>query len=118
MFKIYIGIPFMLGLFFLSLIKGLKRSFSVLWSFIIASILSLIQFLPFNASSGGLSFLPVEVPREFIAQKALNLGFIDQRWTIYMTHHNYLRLLEYGILMTADSFMRCVRIKNFGCHPV
>lgn len=101
MFKIYIGIPFMLGLFFLSLIKGLKRSFSVLWSFIIASILSLIQFLPFNASSGGLSFLPVEVPREFIAQKALNLGFIDQRWTIYMTHHNYLRLLEYGILMTA-----------------
>jgi hypothetical protein len=118
MFKIYIGIPFMLGLCFLSVINGLRRNFSTLWTFIIAGIFSAIQFLPFNTSSGGLVFLPFEIPREFIAQKALALGFIDQRWTIYLAHHNYFRLAEYGILMTMAYLTAQFGIKLLGLSPL
>lgn len=118
MFKIYISIPFMLGLFFLSLINGLKRNFSALWSFIIASIFSLVQFLPFNASSGGLFFLPVDIPRNFITQKGLELSFINQRWTIYLQHQSYIRLTEYGIFMIAVYLFMQFGVKLIGLLPL
>jgi hypothetical protein len=116
-FKIYIGIPIIFGLFCLSVFNGFKKNFSTLWVFIIACIFSLIQFLPFNSSSGGLFFLPFDIPREFIAQKALNLSYIDQRWTIYLQHNNYIRLIEYGILMTAAYLFVQFGIKLIGLFP-
>ena len=117
MFNIYIGIPFMFGLFCLSFANSLRRQFSALWVFIIACVLSLIQFLPFNLSSGGLFLLPVEIPRQFIAQSHFNLSYIDQRWSIYMAHRNYLRLIEYGVLMTIAYVMAQFGIKILGLLP-
>ena len=118
MFNIYIGIPFMFGLLCLSFVNCFKRKFFTLWIFVIACILSLIQFWPFNSSSGGLFLLPFEIPRQFIAQPALGLSFIDQRWTIYMAHHSYFRLAEYGFLMTIVFLLAQFGIKFFGLLPL
>jgi hypothetical protein len=98
-FKLYMGIAVMLGFCFLSFFGVFKKNYSYFWIFIVAGIFSALQFLPFNSNSGGLFFLLLETPRGFISQKGLNLGFIDQRWGIYLAHHNYPRLLEYGIFM-------------------
>ena len=117
-FKIYMGIPFLLGLFFMSIPRIIKNKFTYFWMFVIAAVLSAIQFLPFNSNNGGLFFLPFEVPRGFIAQKALNLGFIDQRWTIYLAHHNYFRLLEYGLFMTAVFLIVQFGVKILGFLPL
>jgi hypothetical protein len=81
-------------------------------------VFSAIQFLPFNTSSGGLFLLPFDIPREFIAQGALKLGFIDQRWSIYLLHHNYFRLAEYGILMTVVYLTAQFGIKILGLVPL
>jgi hypothetical protein len=117
-FKIYMGIPFLLGLFFMSIPLFIKRNFTYFWMFVIAVVLSVIQFLPFNSNNGGLFFLPFEVPRGFMAQKALNLGFIDQRWTIYLAHHSYFRLLEYGLFMTAVFLLVQFGVKILGFIPL
>jgi len=117
-FKIYMGIPFLLGFFFLSLFGFIKKNYSYFWIFIIGAILSAIQFLPFNANSGGLFFLLFEVPRGFMAQKALNLGYIDQRWTIYLAKHSYFRLLEYGLFMTTLYLLVQFGVKLIGFFPL
>lgn len=117
-FKIYFAIPFILGLFCLAVFNGIKRNFSSLWIFLIASILFLFQFLPFNVSSGGLFFLPFDIPREFIAQKALNMSYVDQRWTIYLAHYSYFRLVQYGITMSAVYLFVQFGIKLFGFFPL
>lgn len=117
-FKVYMGIPLLLGFFFLSLYGVVKKNFSYLPIFITASILSAAQFLPFNAGSGGLFFLLLEVPRGFMAQKSLGLGFIDQRWTIYLENHNYLRLFEYGLIMTVIYLFVQFGVKLLGFYPL
>jgi hypothetical protein len=116
-FKIYTGIPFLLGLLCLALFDFTKKNNRTLIIFFIALLLSLIQFLPFNASSGGLFFLPFEIPRGFIAQKQLGLSYIDQRWRIYTEHHNFPRLVEYGILMSVLYLIIQFGIKIIGFLP-
>jgi hypothetical protein len=117
-FKIYIGIPFIFGLFVFAVVNGLRKDFSILWAFMIACVLSLIQFLPFNLNSGGLFFLPVDIPRDFLSQKVLGLGFVDQRWKIYLAHGNYFRLIEYGVIMTTIYLLVQFGVKLFGLLPL
>lgn len=116
-FKVYFAIPFMLGLFCLALFDALRRNFSSVWIFIIASVVFLIQFLPFNSSSGGLFFLPFNIPREFFAQPGLHMSYLDQRWSIYFDHHNYLRLIQYGVLMSIVYFLVQFGVKLIGLIP-
>jgi len=116
-FKVYFGIPFILGLLCLAFLDGLKRNFSSFWIFVIASVLSLAEFIPFNSSSGGLFFLPLDIPREFFVQKIMNLGWLDQRWGIYLANHNYLRLIEYGVLMAVGFLIFQLGIKIIGFFP-
>ena len=116
-FKVYMGIAFLIGFSFLGFFGLLKKKFSYVWIIIVAAFFSALQFLPFNAGSGGLSFLLFEVPRGFIAQKGFGLGFIDQRWTIYLQHHNYFRLFEYGFLITLLYLIVQFGIKFFGFFP-
>ncbi|HUD43918.1 MAG TPA: hypothetical protein VMR41_00035 [Patescibacteria group bacterium] len=113
-FKVYVGIPFLFGLFCLAIYYVIKKQFSYLWLFLTALVIGLVQYLPFNSSSGGITFLPFEIPRAFIAQKVFNLSYIDQRWTIYLQHHNYLRLLQYGVFMTTIYILVMFGIKVFG----
>jgi hypothetical protein len=116
-FKVYMGFGFMIGFGLLTLYGFFKKKYSYFWITFVAAIFSAIQFLPFNANSGGLFFLPFEAPRGFIAQGGLNLGWIDQRWTIYWQHHNYLRLFEYGIIITIVYLIAQFGIKTLGFIP-
>lgn len=117
-FKIYLAIPALIGLFCLTIIHIIKKNYSTLLILIISVSLSLIQFLPFNLSSGGLLFLPFEIPRQFIAQKEFGLGYIDQRWRIYNEHNNYLRIIQYGILMSMVYFFIQFGLKLIGLIPL
>ena len=117
-FKIYIGIPFILGLGFYALILLLKRNYAYLSIFILASILSLIQFLPFNKSSGGLFFLLLDIPREFMSQEIFHMGYINQRWGMYLVHNNYFRLAEYGLYMVAVFLIVQYGVKLFAFIPL
>lgn len=117
-FKVYFAIPFILGLFCFSLINVIKRNFSYFLIFIISSILFLLQFLPLNANSGGLFFLPFNIPREFFVQSAFGLSYIDLRWSIYFDHHNYFRLIEYGVLMSFGYLIIQFGFKIFGFFPL
>jgi hypothetical protein len=116
-FKIYLAIPALIGLSCLAVIHIIKKKYSTLLILIISVILSLIQFVPFNLSSGGLLFIPFEIPRGFFAQKILDLSYIDQRWEIYIQHHNYPRILEYGLLMSTTYFLLQFGIKLIGIIP-
>jgi len=117
-FKIYYAIPFMMGLFCFAIFKAFRKQFAYLWVFIIASVLFLLQYLPFNISSGGIFILPFEIPRAFMAQTALNLTFIDERWRIYLAHNNYFRILEYGIFMSVVYFFTQFGFKLLGLLPL
>jgi len=115
-FKVYFGIPFLFGMFCLSIYGIFKKKSSYFWIFIISFFLSLIQFLPFNYSSGGLFFLPFEIPRSFIVSLP-NMSWIDQRWNIYQLHGNYFRLIEYGILMSFGYLFVQLGVKLAGIIP-
>lgn len=117
-FKIYFGIPILFGLFCLTIFHLFQKKFATLFILIIAVLLSAIQFLPFNASSGGLLFLPFEIPRQFFAQKQMNMSYIDQRWRIYLEHNNIPRLFEYGLFMSIIYFLMQFSIKLIGVIPV
>jgi hypothetical protein len=117
-FKIYIGIPFLIGLFGFSVFHVLKKKLIPLVIFIVASVFTALQFLPFSSSGSNLFFLPFDIPREFMAQSILASSYFDLRWTIYFQHHNYLRLLEYGIIMSVIYFIVQFGIKLFGFFPL
>jgi len=86
-FKIYIGIPFLIGLFGFSVFHVLKKKLIPLVIFIVASVFTALQFLPFSSSGSNLFFLPFDIPREFMAQSILASSYFDLRWTIYFQHH-------------------------------
>lgn len=117
-FKVYMGIGFMLGFGMLALFGFLRRRYSYIPIFLIASFFSATQFLPFNANSGGLFFLLFEVPRGFIAQEGLNLGWIDQRWRIFAESNNYLRIAEYAIYITGIYLVVQFGFKVLGFIPL
>ena len=116
-FKIYIAIPFMLGLFVYSLLKLFRKDFTVLVIFIISSLLFLTQFLPFTTSGSGLIFLPFEMPRQFMVQSAFNTSWIDQRLLIYKQHFNYFRIIEYGVIMSLIFVVVQFGLKILGFFP-
>ncbi|MBU2632558.1 hypothetical protein KKG52_02470, partial [Patescibacteria group bacterium] len=117
-FKIYLAIPLIFGLFCMAFFNTIKKNFSYLFIFIIASIFFAIQFLPLNASSGGLFYLPFNIPREFFVQRAFDMSYIDLRLKIYSDHNNYFRLLEYGILMSIGYLLIQFGVKFFGVIPL
>jgi hypothetical protein len=117
-FKVYFAIPLIFGLFCFTLFKVLKKKFPYFFIFIISSILFLIQFLPLNANSGGLFLVPFDIPREFFAQNTFGLSYLDMRWRIYFDHQNYLRLAEYGILMSIGYLFIQFSVKLLGFFPL
>jgi hypothetical protein len=113
-FKVYFGIPIMFGAFCLAAYDVLKKKFATLGIFLVGSVVFLLQYLPFNLSSGGLIFIPFEIPRSFIAQL---FPWVDQRWAIYGEHKNYLRLIEYGIFMSVGYLFAQLGVKLLGMLP-
>ncbi len=117
-FKVYTGIPFLLGLGCLGIYALLKKQFATIFVVLVAGILACIQFLPTNHTSGGLVLAFAEVPRSFIAQPSLGLSFVDMRWRIFLEHSNYLRITEYIILMSGFYFLVQFGIKLLGFYPL
>lgn len=118
-FKVYTGIALSIGLGIVSLYRFLvKKDYTLIIVSISAMVISLVVFLPVNAHSGGMIFLPFERPRDFITYK--NLGFFDMelRWRVYLEHKNNLRLIQYGILMSIVYLVAQYGIKILGFIPI
>lgn len=117
-FKIYTGILALSGLGFLAVYNlFLKRDMKILGIFVLAFILSLIVFIPVNAGAGGIFFNPVDRPRDFITYQSLGLRDWELRWRVYLENNNYIRLIQYGIIMSVVYFFAQFGIRLIGLIP-
>jgi hypothetical protein len=112
-FKVYFGLPFIFGLFCLAIFDLLKKNFSSLCIFGVAVIFSLAQFIPFNLTSGGLAFMPFEIPKSFMLGIGININRIIN-WDINLADHNYLPFALSGILISIVYLVVQFGIKSFG----
>lgn len=103
-YKVYIGITFFAGFGCFALYSLFKKNLAVVIAFILSVILGLSIFLPGTSSQGGLAFIPFDIPRDFINQA--KLGHVDWqlRWVIFQDHHNTLRIIQYGLMMSGVYF--------------
>lgn len=99
-FKIYIGIPFLIGFGLYSLFLLLRKNFRPFVSFTLASVTAALLLKVGSSSTSGLIFLPVDIPRDFINQPLLQLKDWQFRWIIYQNHHSLFRLIQYGAMMS------------------
>lgn len=116
-FKVYTGIVVFGGLGLWTCYQLLKRNGKALALLIGAVALGALVFLKVSSGGGGLFFLPVDIPRDFINQPALGLVNWQFRWVIFQQHHNLLRLIQYGIYMSAVYFLTQFGILLLGIIP-
>ncbi len=117
-FKVYTGILALTGLGFLALYNLVfKKDWRISGIFVLSCILSAIIFVPVNANSGGIFFNPVDRARDFIAYQPLGLHDWELRWRVYLEHNNYIRLIQYGVMMTVVYFFAQFGIKLIGIIP-
>lgn len=116
-FKVYTGIAFLLGLSCLTAFHVYQKKWGTLFILLLSIFLTLIVFLPANANSGGVFFNPFDRPKDFLLYKPFNLGHLDQEWRIYLEHKNFLRLIEYGVIMSAIYFIVQFGTKLLGLVP-
>jgi hypothetical protein len=100
-FKVYTGIAVLAAVTVLALYQSWRRKREFLFLLVLTFICSLVIYLPANYGSGGLFFLPFDLPRDFLTQKEIGLTDIIMRLQVYQSHHNTLRLVQYGLLMSA-----------------
>ncbi len=116
-FKVYVGITFLLLFGTLSVLNLFRKNKSYFISFLLAVSLAFI-FLKLNSSSStGLSFLPFEIPRNFINGYAFPFQDWLQRWQIYSMHNNKIRLLQYGLMMSVIYLSSQFGIQLIGFIP-
>lgn len=116
-FKVYTGITFAAGFSLLACYLLWKKD---VWPFIATfaiAFLSAIVFLPVNANSGGMMFLPFERPRDFITYKPLGVHDLEMRWRVFLAHNNYLRLTQYGFIMAAVYIFAQFGLRIIGFIP-
>lgn len=117
-FKIYMGISALAGLGLLAFyFLVFKRDLKISGIFILACVLSLIIFIPVNANAGGMFFNLVDRPRDFITYHPLGLYEWDMRWRIYLEHNNYIRIIQYVIMMTTVYFFAQFGTRLIGIIP-
>ena len=117
-FKVYTAITFMLGLCALAVYSFFKREFDRVLVFILASVFGALILFPNMSSGSGLFFLPFEVPRDFITQKALGFYDWELRWRIYQEHNNYIRIVQYGIYMSVFYLIAQFGLQLVGLLPL
>lgn len=117
-FKVYTGIIIMLGFAAFAGYSLIKRRYDRVATFVLSSILGALVFFPGTSSSGGLFFLPFEIPRDFITQSVLNLRDWELRWRIYHEHSNYLRIIQYGLYMTGVYLLIQFGVQLLGFIPL
>lgn len=115
--KIYVGIPFLLGLWTLAGWDVLHKKFSTFLIVIVATSIALATFFPFSTGSSGLFFLPLDRARDFAIQSPFHLSYLDQRWTIYLQHHSVPRIIEYGVIFIGIYLFVQFGLRLFGLFP-
>lgn len=117
-FKVYTGIAFLAGFgLFAWYHLFIHKRLQPFLLFLFACMLSACIFLPVNAKSGGLFFLPFDKVRDFITYKPLGFYDWELRWIVYYDHHNVLRLLQLGLSMTVLYLIAQFSIKVIGIFP-
>lgn len=116
-FKVYTGIAVLLGLALVILYMIIKRKYLYVVLGIFAVVFAACIFIPVNAGSGGLFFVPFELPRDFVAQPIFGLHDWELRWRIYYAHNNIPRLIQYGVYMTIVYLFAQLGIKLLGIFP-
>lgn len=116
-YKVYVGIAFFAGFGCFALYSLLRKNIKVAIAFVLAVILGLSIFLPGTTKGGGLAFIPFDIPRDFINQ--VKLGHVDWqlRWVIFQDHHNLLRIIQYGLMMSGIYFLIQFGILILGLVP-
>ncbi len=117
-FKVYVGITFFAGFGVFALYSLMRRNYTIVLAFIASVIFGLIIFLPAITPGGGLAYIPFDIPRDFINQP--KLGHVDWqlRWVIFQQHHNTLRIIQYGLMMSGVYFLIQYGILLLGLVPL
>jgi hypothetical protein len=97
-FKIYVGIFMAAGVAGLFIYFLFTKHFKMLLPLIAAGILSLVLYLPVNASSGGLVFTGLWQFQNFVVQPNLQLTHLEMAREIYETHHNWFGVARFETL--------------------
>jgi len=97
-FKIYEGVFMAAGVTGLFVYFLLKRQFRMLIPLIFTGILSLILYLPVNASAGGFVFTGAWRFEDFITQPHLSLIHLEMAREIYAEHHNWFGVARFEFL--------------------
>lgn len=116
-YKVYVGIALFAGFGCFAFYSLLRKNLKVISAFILAVVLGLSIFLPGTTRGGGLAFIPFDIPRDFINQ--VKLGHVDWqlRWVIFQDHHNTLRIIQYGLMMSGVYFLIQFGILLLGLVP-
>lgn len=99
-FKVYVGIPFIFAFGAFSFANLFKKKYMPFLFFMLTGIFAYGLLKLSSSSSAGLIFLPVDIPRDFINQPLLQLRDWQLRWIIFQDHHNLVRLIQYGFMMS------------------
>lgn len=116
-FKVYTAIVCMFGFAALAGYAFFKKRWDLIICFVLASLSGAFVFFPNVSSSSGLFFLPFELPRDFITQRVLGFYDWELRWRIYQDHHNYIRIIQYGIYMSVVYLVVQFGIQLLGLFP-
>jgi hypothetical protein len=117
-FKVYTGITIMLGFAVFAVYGLFKKQYDRVVVFLLSSALGAAVFFPGTSSSGGLFFLPFDIPRDFVTQSVLGLRDWGLRWRIYQDHANYIRIIQYGLYMTGVYFLIQFGAQLIGLIPL
>ncbi len=103
--KIYSGIIFYFGLFFISFLGLLKKDFYYLFILFLSGIISAILYIPINFGAGGLTFAPLLIYKNYIDSAWLfNNWHWNVNYPIFAESHNYIHL-AYFYLISISIFL-------------
>ncbi|MDP2649442.1 MAG: hypothetical protein Q8P10_01220 [bacterium] len=112
-FKIYIGFFALSGLGILACYYLIKHKLKMVLPIMLAFILSLFIYYPVNSNAGGLYYTGFWRFENFIVQPLFNLQRLELARVIYLTHNNWLRVIQYEII-----FMFIYFVSTFGTKLV
>ena len=108
-FKIYIGFFALSGLGVLALFFLIRRQFKMILPIILVLIFSSFIYFPVNSNAGGLYYTGFWRFENFIVQPFFNLQRLELARVVYLTHNNWLRVIQYELI-----FMFIYFVSTFG----
>ena len=113
-FKIYFGIFAFVGIAFVSLYFLIKKQYKRLILPIASVLFALLLYLPVNNGASGLSFVGTWRFENFVVQRGFGLSHLELARQVYLSHDNYLRVLEYELIYVFLYFVFVFGTLNLG----